>query len=147
MIYDKLENLQNYPELEKIGAFLEKQNGKILENGKYVIDENCYVAVSEYETGAGKDFEAHREYIDVQMLVYGEERVFVQDIQKGKPVTEYDEKKDIVFYTTEDSATYVLNESNFLLLDVNDLHKPCVAVERPIKVKKYVFKIKKGIIC
>lgn len=147
MIYDKLENLQNYPELEKIGALLEKQNGKILENGKYVIDENCYVAVSEYETGAGKDFEAHREYIDVQMLIYGEERVFVQDIQKGKPVTEYDETKDIVFYTAEDSAAYVLNGSNFLLLDVNDLHKPCVAVERPIKVKKYVFKIKQGIIC
>ena len=145
MIYDKLENLRKYPCLEKVKAFLEAQKGKILENGKYTVDENCYVAVSEYETGAGKDFEAHKEYIDVQMLLQGQEHIFVQDISQGIPSTDYDEKRDIRFYKTEGAKAYVLSEGNFLWLDVNDLHKPCVAIEEPMKVKKYVFKIRKGV--
>ena len=145
MIYDKIENLGKYPQLSNVKAFLDGLNGKVLENGKYEVDENCYVAVSEYETSVGKDFEAHREYIDLQMLVHGKEYIFVQDLSKGKPVTEYDEKKDIIFYKTENWCKRVLDQSNFLLLDPNDLHKPCVALEEPMTVKKYVFKIKKGV--
>ena len=57
MIYDTLENLSKYPSLAGVKKFLDEQNGKVLENGKYEIDENCYVAVSEYETGVGKDFD------------------------------------------------------------------------------------------
>ena len=145
MIFDKLENLAKYPALEKVKDYLEAHSGTLLDNGKYIIDEDCYVAVSEYETGTGKDFEAHKEYIDVQILLRGEESVLVQDIAKGVPSTEYDEKKDIRFYKAEEANAYVLDGSNFLLLDVNDLHKPCLAIREPLKVKKYVFKIKKGV--
>ena len=143
MIYDKIENMKNYPMLEKVANFLKAQNGKILENGKYDIDEDCYVAVMEYDTSEGKDFEAHKKYIDVQMLLCGKENIFVQDLSKGTPVTEYNETKDIIFYRADDFKTYALNEENFLLLDTEDLHKPCVAIDKPIHVKKYVFKIKK----
>lgn len=145
MIYDTLENLSKYPSLVRVKKFLDEQNGKVLENGKYEIDENCYVAVSEYETGAGKDFEAHREYIDVQILLRGKECIYVQDIQQGSPTTEYDEQKDIIFYKANDATAYVLDESYFLVLDVDDLHKPGVAIDESMKVKKYVFKIKKGV--
>ena len=144
MIYDKLENLSKYPSLEKVEKFFDEQNGAILDNGKYEIDENCYLLVSEYETGTGKDFEAHREYIDVQMLISGREYIFVQDIQKGKSVIEYNQAKDIAFYKTDDATAYLLDKSNFLVLDVNDLHKS-VSVDKPIVVKKYVFKIRKGV--
>ena len=145
MIYDTFKNLSKYPSLAKVKKFLDEQNGTILANGKYEIDENCYVAVSEYETGAGKDFEAHREYIDVQMLLRGREHIFVQDIRQGNPTTEYDEQKDIIFYNANDATAYVLDGSNFLVLDVDDLHKPGVAIDESMKVKKYVFKIKKGV--
>ena len=143
MIYDKLENLGEYPILLKIKKFLDEHKGKILENGKYVIDEDCYVTVLEYETGVGNDYEAHKKYIDLQMLLRGKEYIFVQDIEKGCAVTEYDKEKDIIFYKTEKGVPYELNEGNFLLLDTDDLHKPCVNVYRPEKVKKYVFKMKK----
>ena len=143
MIYDKIENMGKYPLLEKVEAFLNEHKGQILENGKYILNENCYLAVSEYQTGDGKDYEAHKEYIDVQMLAYGKENIFVQDIQKGTPCTEYNEVKDIIFYKTEHGVAYQLDENNFLVLDIQDLHKPCVMIEQPEKVKKYVFKIKK----
>ena len=145
MIYDTLENLSKYPSLTRVKKFLDEQNGTILENGRYEIDENCYVVVSEYETGAGKDFEAHREYIDVQILLRGREHIFVQDIRQGTPTTNYNKEKDIIFYKTNDAKAYVLDGSNFLVLDVDDLHKPGVAIDKPMKVKKYVFKMKKGV--
>lgn len=145
MIYDTLENLSKYPSLTRVKKFLDEQNGTILNNGKYEIDENCYVAVSEYETGAGKDFEAHREYIDVQILLSGREHIFVQNIQQGTPTTEYEKQKDIIFYKANDAKAYVLDGSSFLVLDVDDLHKPGVAIDESMKVKKYVFKIKKGV--
>ncbi|MBO5481299.1 MAG: YhcH/YjgK/YiaL family protein [Clostridia bacterium] len=144
MIYDTLKNLSKYPSLVRVKKFLDKQNGTILDDGKYEIDENCYVAVSEYETGAGKDFEAHREYIDVQIVLRGREYIFVQDIKQGISTTEYDAQKDIIFYKSNDAKAYILDGSNFLVLDVDDLHKPGVAIDESMKVKKYVFKIKKG---
>lgn len=145
MICDKLENLAKYPSLIRVKKFLDEQNGTILNNGKYEIDESYYVAVSEYETGAGKDFEAHREYIDVQIVLSGREHIFVQNIQQGTPTTEYEKQKDIIFYKANDAKAYVLDGSNFLVLDVDDLHKPGVAIDESMKVKKYVFKIKKGV--
>ncbi len=145
MIYDKIENLGNYTNLKKVMEFLEQNKGKMLENGRYIIDKDCYVVVSEYETSAGKDFEAHREYIDLQMLVKGQEAVFVQNIQRGTPITEYDAEKDVIFYQVEAFSKYILDGSNFLVLDTEDLHKPSVSVGNPIIVKKYVFKIRKTV--
>jgi YhcH/YjgK/YiaL family protein len=145
MIYDTLENLSEYPSLTRVKKFLDEQNGTILNNGKYEIDESCYVAVSEYETGAGKDFEAHREYIDVQIVLSGKEYIFVQDIRQGISTTNYNKETDIIFYKANDAKAYVLDGSNFLVLDVDDLHKPGVAIDESMKVKKYVFKIKKGV--
>ena len=131
MIYDTLKNLSKYPSLVRVKKFLDKQNGTILDDGKY-------------ETGAGKDFEAHREYIDVQIVLRGREYIFVQDIKQGISTTEYDAQKDIIFYKSNDAKAYILDGSNFLVLDVDDLHKPGVAIDESMKVKKYVFKIKKG---
>lgn len=145
MIYDKLENMVDYPILTQVKKFLDAHNGEILENGRYEIDGKCYLTVLEYETFEGKDFEAHREYVDVQMLIRGQEYIYVQDIQKGKLITEYNQEKDISFYKTDDSTAYLLDNTNFLVLDVNDLHKPCVSVDKAEIVKKYVFKIKKGV--
>lgn len=144
MIYDKINNMGQYPVLKKVKAFLDEHNGELLENGKYVIDEDCFVSVSEYETGIGEKYEAHRKYIDVQMLLSGREYVKVQNVQKGEKITDYDEKKDIVFYKAEADGTYILDGSNFILLDTDDLHNPGLSIDKPMHVKKYVFKIKKG---
>ena len=145
MIYDKIENLGKYDILSKVKKFLDEHKGKILENGKYIIDENCHLNVSQYETGERKDFEAHREYIDVQILLSGKEYVFVQNIANGVPATEYDAQKDIMFYKACAATEYLLDESNFIALDVEDLHNAGVSVDDTATVKKYVFKIKRKV--
>lgn len=143
MIYDTLENLCNYSEFSQIEDFLKKHEGEILPNGKYVINENCYVVASEYETGEGSLFEAHRKYMDVQILALGREYVYVQNIRQGKIVNEYDSEKDFALYFANEAKPYLLDGTCFLALDAEDLHKPGVSVEQPTAVKKYVFKLRK----
>lgn len=143
MIYDKLENLYKYSKFSMVENFLKKHEGKILANGKYIIDDHCFVVVSEYETGVGNLFEAHRKYVDFQLLVSGGEYVYVQNIAQGKVVNEYDEEKDFALYSANEAKPYLLDGTCFLVLDTEDLHKPGVSIEKPTMVKKYVFKIRK----
>ncbi|MCK5344780.1 MAG: YhcH/YjgK/YiaL family protein, partial [Candidatus Heimdallarchaeota archaeon] len=65
--------------------------------GRYDLGEGVFAMVSEYQT---KDFdegfiEAHRKYIDIQIILRGAEKIGVADIKTCIPV-EYDEEKDFL---------------------------------------------------
>ena len=144
MILDKVENLGNYPQLKAVQDFLKAQTG-VLENGKYEVDENCYVAVSSYDSKQSDGrFEGHLRYVDVQIVMDGEEYVLVQDKNKCVLQTPYDSQKDAAFYSAENWHTFYLGKGDFIVLDENDLHRPCISVNGATPVKKYVFKIKKA---
>ena len=142
MITDKIKNLGNYTQLAKVKSFLDS-HPEPLENGKYIIDDSCFVNVMEYETrDDGGLYEGHEKYIDLQMLISGEECVRVQNIADCTITVAYDPEKDAAFYSSEKYMNYYLNGSNFILLEPEDLHNPCLKVNgRSVKVKKYVFKI------
>lgn len=144
MILDKVENLKNYPQLKKVGEFLEENAGKTLEKGKYPIDENCYVSVAKYDTKeeAGL-FEGHLQYIDVQVIIDGEEYIQVCDKRDAKVETEYNETKDVQFFSSENYHNFYVGKGSFLLLDEADLHRPNMAIVKSAPVTKYIFKIKK----
>ena len=144
MILDKIENLKNYPMLKKVQSFLEENAGKMLEKGKYPIDENAYVSVAKYDTKeeAGL-FEGHLNYIDVQVIMEGEEYIQVCDKRDAKVETEYNEIKDVQFFSTENYHNFYVGKNCFLLLDEQDLHRPNMAIEKSAPVTKYIFKIKK----
>ncbi len=144
VVIDKVENLINYPKYKKIASFLLQNKNLILENGKYALDENCYVVVSEYNTVEPTGlFEGHLKYVDLQVIVCGEECVHVQEKHKCELEKPYDELKDAAFYKAETWHTYYLGKGFFVVFDEEDLHRPCVSVTETKRVKKYVFKIKK----
>ena len=74
MISDKLENITKYNIIsEKVSDFLISLTPDSAV-GHYEIDQNVYANIDVYET---KDislckFEAHKKYIDIQMLLFGE---------------------------------------------------------------------------
>ena len=145
IVLDKIENLHNYPEYEKVRSFLSENKNKMLENGRYEIDDNCYVAVSEYNTVAPDSlFEGHLKYIDLQVILDGEEYVHVQEKHKCKLQKAYYEAKDAAFYQTNEWHSFYLQKGFFAVFDENDLHRPCISVNGKNKVKKYVFKIKRS---
>lgn len=145
MIYDTAKNLRLYsefnPAFEAIAKFVEENDLKAIECGSYDVAEGIKVGISEYEPGTGGDFEAHRDYHDLQLAISGEEAIDVLPIEFAKDSTGY--KHDIEFFTSQTAAAtrVALTEGTFAFLAPADTHKPCIKTGSD-KIKKAVFKIK-----
>ena len=145
MIYDTIKNLKLYsdlnPAFEKIAKFIEEKDMKSMECGGYDVAEGITVGISEYEPNTGGNYEAHRDYHDLQYAITGEEAIDVLPIEFAKESTGY--KPDIEFFTaqTAPAARIALTEGTFVFLAPADTHKPCIKMNGD-KIKKAVFKIK-----
>ena len=145
MIFDTVENLKNYsalnPAFEAIAKFIEENDMKALECGGYDVADGIKVGISEYEPATGGDYEAHRDYHDLQYAICGEEAIDVLPIEFAKDSTGY--KPDIEFFTSQTAAAtrVSLVEGSFVFLAPNDTHKPCIKMGSD-KIKKADFKIK-----
>lgn len=145
MIYDKIENLKLYfsmnEKFEAIAKFVAENDMKAMECGSYEVAEGVKVGIDEYEPGTGGDFEAHREFNDLQYAICGEEAIDVLSLDFVKDSTGY--KPDIEFFTTQTAAAtrVSLVEGTFAFLAPADTHKPGIKTNSD-KIKKAVFKIK-----
>ena len=148
MIIDTISNAEKYYKLGanfKIGfEFLQNNDLKKLENGKYSIDgDNVYISVQDYMTKTLEEskFEAHRKYADIQFIIKGEEKLGYGDVSNFKPSTFYDDKNDIVFLDGNGEFVHA-KENDFVIFMPADAHMPCVEVTESAYVKKAVVKVK-----
>ncbi len=145
MIFDTAKNLKLYsefnPAFAAIADFIEKNDLKSMECGGYDVAEGIKVNIAEYEPATGGDYEAHREYHDLQLAITGEEAIDVLPIEFATDSTGY--KPDMEFFKGQTvAATRVaLTEGTFAFLAPADTHKPCIKMGTE-KIKKAVFKIK-----
>ena len=148
MITDKISNLGRYlfvPNVDKVINYLKDKDLTLVENGKYDLGDDCFVKVMEYVTAEEGDetlLEAHREYLDLQLLASGEELFLIQAIELGEEAIPYNKAKDVEFYKSAYTNSLALDNSNFVIVFPNDLHVGNVSCEEDIKVKKFVFKLK-----
>ena len=146
MIKGNLKNLSElkkfFTETEVISDFLSNKNLKNISDGRYeLLNRDIYANVQTYQTKENGLFEAHREYIDLQVIVSGEEKIGVSDIKNCKTVEEYDNERDVEFLETENFDDVIMKESDFLILYPEDAHRPCITINTPTTVKKIVVKI------
>ena len=148
MIKDKLVNAKTYFELsdniKKGLEWLKSHDLLTIECKKYQIDgDNIYANVQEYETKEDANYEAHREYIDIQYIVKGKEYIGIVDINKCKTCEEYDSAKDIEFFTCNDEPPYqLLTEGCFMIIYPWEAHKPSISPDIKTSVKKVVVKVR-----
>ena len=151
MIFDNIKNASKYYNLdEKIKTgllFLQNNDLKSMQLGKHIIKDDIYINIEQYFPKPIENckLEAHKKYIDIQYIIEGEEKLGFVDIEDKSLSceTEYNEEKDIIFYTGE--CNYLKAKQNdFLIFDTNCVHKPQIAVDsKKTQVKKAVVKIKK----
>lgn len=146
MIFDRIENFENYRGLGKVYTalkFLAETDFTQIPLGKYELDgDNIYYMVQKYDTDPDKTVaEAHKKYIDIQYIVKGEEVIAVAPIQAEKKLTEAKEEKDVWFYECE-TQPLILKDGDFMVLYPSDLHLPGKAVNVPKEVLKIVVKVK-----
>ena len=112
--------------------------------GKYELDgDKAYALVSEYKTKdeiEGK-LEAHRKYIDIQFLAKGTELIGYAPFNNQKLITEYNEEKDIAFFSG-DKSFIMMGAGTFVILFPNELHMPGIKSLIQQDVKKVVVKVK-----
>ncbi len=148
MILDKLENSVIYESisdnLKKGFEFLKSNDLSKLSSGRHEIDGNeVFALVSEYDSKNPEDcrLEAHRIYTDIQYLVSGKEWIGFETFGTQSAIAEYNPEKDIAFYKGE--GTPILIESGmFAVFFPQDVHRPCLQVDGPEKIKKVVIKVK-----
>ena len=112
--------------------------------GRIEFANGCYGVVSSYETVKrdAKEFESHKDYLDIQMLLEGTEVIElapVKDLTVTKP---YNKEKDIIFYANNvRGKDAVLEAMEPLVIGPEEGHMPGVAKDAPQTVKKIVFKV------
>ena len=147
MIKDKLENAKIYynllANLKKGLEWLQNTDLKNISDGKYEIDGMIvYASVQTYETKLEANYESHRNYIDIQYLIEGAEKIGVTNLDNCKTCIEYDSERDLEFYTIDCEDEYIkLSEGDFSIFYPHDAHKPSIAIEQPSNVKKVVVKV------
>lgn len=142
--FEKHYNL--YPDRWKtVFEFLISNDLKALPLGRINLNENVYVSVSEYFTKdiEDSDYEAHKQYIDLQYIIAGEELIgLTREYASLKVITPYNKQKDIEFYEFKGGDLLLATPDNYFIFFPNDVHKPCIKRSDISQVKKIVIKIK-----
>lgn len=150
MISDTLENSRLYfglgERIKKSFEFLINTDVMSLKPGKYAIEgTDIYASVSDYTTKPPYDarYEAHRNYIDIQYVAAGVEKMLFSEIARMKESTAYDADKDICFYEGAAGGETIVAAGAFAVFMPQDVHMPSVmAGEVPEPVRKVVVKVK-----
>jgi biofilm protein TabA len=146
MVFGSLSNLENYknlhPRFEKAIAFLQSPALNSLTVGKHPIDGDLiYASVNEYATKPEGYLEAHRIYIDIQIVTKGTEKIGFARLNDQVVKDAYNGEKDITFYYG-DCDYLTLTPGKFAIFFPHDLHKPGITAHDPEEVKKVVIKIR-----
>ena len=147
MIYDSIENIKTYSDISddiRIGLeFLLSANSNIA-NGIHQLSPRVKAIVSEYETRLQNEngFEAHRQFIDIQCTLRGQERIAYLPIAKLREIKSYSEEEDVAFYEADTkSQEVVIGNGYFAIFFPQDGHMPQLCLDVPMAVKKVVVKV------
>lgn len=144
MIYSN--NIEDLSYISQAAAdFLKTHDMAALPCGHYEIGPDEFVNVMEYDTKARKDacYEAHKKYVDIQMVISGSELIEVADIATLTAATEYNEGDDFMLYSNEQIGDqYLLTPGKFVAVMPADGHMPSLTpAEAPSHNRKAVFKV------
>ena len=125
--------------------YLKEKYINTLELGKHIINDWLYINVQEYETKLLQEdskFESHKKYLDIQMMINGIEAIEVADVDKLVISQNYDDEKDVMFWNHIDNQMKsVISNGSYVILYPQNAHLPCIAVDKPTKVRKLVAKV------
>ncbi len=145
MIIDVLEQADKYISLHKdfklVFDYLKTHDISKLECGKHKLrGDEVFFNLQEYETKPIQKLEAHKKYIDIQVVAVGEEYMGYTNISETTISEEYNEEKDVMFLNGKVDKL-LANNKTFLIFYPQDAHMPALSVEQPQYVKKAIFKI------
>lgn len=146
MIKDDLRRAKAYyslsENLKKGFEWIKNNDLKNMPDGRYEIDENNFANIQSYITKDDAPYEAHRDYIDIQYMIEGEEFSGRTDLSNCSVVEEYNKEKDIEFLKCNTKEEfYKIQEGEFFVFFPHDAHKPAIKSDKNKNVRKVIVKI------
>ena len=145
MILDKLSAANAYRGIHpRLDGVLDRLNEAFLATvGPETMElegDKLYVTRFTYETLPREEtfFEAHKRYLDVHLMVQGEERV---ELASPGGLTMFEHQGDFYAYRGEAEQSLVLRPGSFLVVFPEDAHRIKIQVNGPETVSKVVFKV------
>lgn len=144
MISDRIENIAQYlgmhAGLDRAIMEIRKLDFQALPNGRLEIqDEEVFANLMDTSLGAGGLWEAHRNYIDLQLVLENTETIAWAPLDDVRDFSGYDPARDIMQSADSQSGTPVcLKAGMFAVFFPEDAHKPGIGEGRG---RKAVFKI------
>ncbi len=151
MILDQLSRLSTYsalsPHLAAAVRFVNQSDLSCLGVGRINIDgENVYANNMAYDTKPAYQtrWESHRNYIDIQIMIAGSEKMAVANVSSLTGATPYEQERDVFFYDGVGLGSHHLitvAEGEFAIFFPHDGHMPMIMLDRPAGVRKIVIKV------
>lgn len=131
---------------EKAAEFWAAHDMFTLPEGRYDLGDGDFVNVMSYETRSreGAQYEAHRQYIDIQIVISGREVVEVAPLSALRSTVPYNVDDDAEFFDgTTAGQPFHITPGDFIALYPNDAHMPQERfADKAEHTKKAVFKIR-----
>ena len=149
MILDSLKNTDRYTSLnERLTKglnFLKSHDFSGEGPGEYKVDgDNLYYGIKAYDSMPEDElkWENHRKYIDIQCVLEGEECITVAGAASLVITKDYAPESDIEFLGDKGASSKIhLKPGVFAVLFPGEGHKPSIMCDKPVSVRKVVFKV------
>ena len=149
MIFDTIGNSGLYsnvsPLIAKALKIAAETDFEKIQDGKYEVDsDKLFYMVQRYKTRpVYEKIEAHKKYIDLQLLVKGNEQIGYATAKGLDIHTPFDESKDVMFFNPPKNTTFLkMQKGDFAVFWPSDAHMPGCQIDEAEDVVKVVFKIK-----
>lgn len=149
MIYDSVKHIDSYTSISddiRLGLEYLRDLNPGVEVGVHELTPGVKVIVSEYTTKHENEngYEAHCQYIDIQYIISGVEKICFLPIEYLKETKGYNKEIDAAFYKEADMKPQelILGNGYFAMFFPQDGHMPQLCVEYPEPVKKVVIKVR-----
>lgn len=147
MLYFNLKEKHHYEKLNEGIAlcldFIENNQLTLLKDGQHKLTEDISYNVLSFETSSAdkRQWEAHQQFIDIQTIIQGQERVDCQHVDKMEQ-GQYKADEDFLPVEGEPNFSVNMEKNAILILYPEDAHKTGISVNESKNIRKVVFKVK-----
>ncbi len=150
MIADALKNMNKYqaviPHSKEILDYLNATDLSSLQTEQYpIVGESAFILIQEYLTKSEseKKWESHKKYIDLQIVLSGQEFMDYSPSSFLLPRDPYSDEKDVIFYEKggQEHTRIFAPKNHFCLFFPDEAHKPGLHITHEVLIKKAVIKI------
>lgn len=148
MIYDSVAHCKRYlgisERLDMALCYLTENDLSALDDGAYPIDgADVTLRISSYLTKTANEakIEAHRDFLDIQLVLDGEEAIRYGLLEEMERETQAYPGRDLYFYEGPTQEAF-LSTGKFLILFPSDVHAPALCAGGPSHVRKALIKVR-----